>query len=140
MSESFWTTSLPAVNACFNALSASLLLVGWLAIREKNVGLHLTAMLGALISSSLFLVGYLARMAVTGTHHFEGTPAMRVVYLTILFSHMILAVALLPLLAVVLWRAAHKQFALHKRIARVAWPVWMYVSVTGVVVYCMLYR
>lgn len=131
---------LPRVNASFNALSATLLLLGYIAIRRGQVTRHLRLMLSALLSSTLFLVGYLTRMALTGSHPFPGTGPVRRFYLVLLVSHMILAVVLLPLLARVLWLAYHRRFDRHKVWARLTWPIWMYVSVTGVVVYFMLYH
>ena len=135
----FWEHTLPAINACFNGLSATLLLAGWLAIRRRAVKQHMVLMLSALTSSSLFLVGYLARMTQTGAHRFVGPDWVRYSYLAILGTHMVLAVALLPLLGYVLYYAWHAEFARHRGIARITWPIWMYVSVTGVVVYWMLY-
>jgi uncharacterized membrane protein YozB (DUF420 family) len=131
---------LPKVNACFNGLSATLLLLGYIAIRQGHVVRHLRLMLAALLSSTLFLVGYLTRMALTGSHPFPGTGPVRTFYLVLLVSHMILAVVLLPLLARVLWLAYHRRFDRHRFWARITWPIWMYVSVTGVVVYYMLYH
>jgi putative membrane protein len=140
MSEQFWQQSLPAINAGLNAISATLLLLGWLAIRSGRWRAHAAFMLAALCSSSLFLCGYLLRMAHTGAHRFAGPAWLKVPYLVILFSHMVLAVALLPLIGAALWQVYRQRFERHRRVARVAWPVWMYVSVTGVVVYAMLYR
>lgn len=131
---------LPGINACFNGTSAVLLLLGYIAIRRGQVGLHLRLMLAALCSSSLFLLGYLTRIYLTGTHVFAPTGTIRVVYWSILGTHMVLAIALLPLLGRALYLAANRRFAAHKRWARVVWPIWMYVSVTGVVVYWMLYH
>ena len=139
MSEHFWGHTLPAINACFNGLSSLLLLAGFIAIKQRRVALHMGCMLAALGSSALFLVGYLARMAQTGTHRFVGPEWVRAAYLLILGTHMVLAVALLPLLYRVLSFAFRRQFAAHRGIARITWPIWMYVSVTGVVVYGMLY-
>ena len=131
---------LPTLNACLNATSALCLLVGFLAIRAKRKVLHQRCMLGALCASSLFLVGYLTRMALTGTHHFGGSSWVRLAYLSLLFSHMVLAVVLLPMVARSLFFAANRRFDDHRRIARWTFPTWMYVSVTGVVVYFLLYH
>ena len=131
---------LPGINACFNALSTALLTVGYVAIRRRKVRAHLVSMLAALLSSALFLVGYLTRMALTGTHRFPAWEPWRTVYLVLLFSHMVLAVVLLPLILRTLYLAAKQRFELHRRLARWTWPIWMYVSVTGVVVYFMLYH
>ncbi len=97
-------------------------------------------MLAALLASSAFLVGYLTRVSLGGTHRFAGSDGMRLFYLTLLFSHMVLAVAVLPLIFRALFLASRGRFAEHRRIARWAWPIWMYVSSTGVIVYFMLYR
>lgn len=131
---------LPSINACFNALSAVLLLGGRIAIARRQVTLHLRCMLGALLSSALFLAGYLTRMALTGSHRFPAVGILRTLYLVLLFSHMVLAVVLLPLVASTVWRAWQTRFDLHRGVARWTWPIWMYVSVTGVVVYWMLYH
>jgi putative membrane protein len=131
---------LPGVNAGFNALSATLLLLGFIAIRLRHVRWHLRLMLSALCSSTLFLAGYLTRMALTGSHPFPGSGHVRTFYLVLLVSHMILAVVLLPLLARILYLAYHRRFDRHRWWARITWPIWMYVSVTGVVVYYMLYH
>lgn len=131
---------LPGVNACFNALSSLLLLIGYVAIRRRKVRVHLSCMLGALASSTLFLVGYLTRMYLTGSHTFPTLGWIRTFYLVLLFSHMVLAVVLLPLILRTLQLAATRRFAQHRRWARWTWPIWMYVSVTGVVVYWMLYH
>lgn len=138
--KTFLSDTLPGINAVLNASSTVLLLAGYIAIRNKKVGLHLRLMLAALTSSAVFLVGYLTRMALTGVHTFPGGGPVRTFYLTLLFTHMVLAVALLPLIARTLWLAAHRRFERHRAWARVTWPVWMYVSVTGVVVYWMLYH
>lgn len=131
---------LPSINACFNGLSATLLTLGYVAIRRGQVARHKALMLSALLSSALFLVGYLTRMVLTGSHTFPGVGAVRTFYLALLFSHMVLAVVLLPLLARVVYLAFHNRFETHKVWARITWPIWMYVSVTGVVVYFMLYH
>lgn len=131
---------LPSVNAVLNASSALCLLGGYLAIKRGRKDLHLRLMLGALASSTLFLVGYLSRMALTGTHRFPEAGAWRALYLLLLFSHMLLAIVLLPMVFRVLFLAQRERFAEHRRMARWAWPTWMYVSVTGVVVYWMLYH
>lgn len=131
---------LPTFNACLNATSALCLLVGFWAIRGKRRKLHQHCMVGALLASTLFLVGYLTRMALTGAHHFAGPPWVRTAYLVLLFSHMVLAVVLLPMVARSLFFATRNRFDEHRRIARWTWPTWMYVSVTGVIVYTMLYH
>ena len=131
---------LPAFNAACNATSATLLTAGFFAIRRRNVALHMRLMLGALASSTFFLAGYVTHHAVHGDTMFHGTGAVRSVYFTILISHTVLAAATVPLVIVTLTFALRGRFDRHRRIARITWPIWMYVSVTGVVVYWMLYH
>jgi putative membrane protein len=135
-----WTDVLPSLNACLNATSAGCLLAGFWAIRRGDKARHMRLMLGALASSSLFLVGYVTRMLLTGTHRFPGTGPLKGAYLALLFSHMLLAIVLLPMLGRALFLAYKQRFGEHRAMARWAWPTWMYVSVTGVVVYWMLYH
>ena len=97
-------------------------------------------MLGAVSASALFLVSYLTRAALTGTHQFAGVGGARTAYLTILFTHMILAVIVVPLALRLLYLARHERFEKHRRLARWTFPIWLYVSVTGLVVYMMLYH
>ena len=132
--------ALPSINATLNGTSAALLFVGWRAIRTKKIPLHRFAMQGAFITSAIFLVCYLTRFYLTGAHRFPGTGWLKIVYLTILFSHMVLAVVTVPLVLRTLYLARRARFREHRRIARFTFPVWMYVSVTGVVVYVMLYH
>ena len=131
---------LPAINACFNALSATLLLLGYISVRRRNIVVHRTCMVSAFISSSLFLVGYLIRMANTGSHRFPDAGLIKTAYLILLFSHMVLAIVLVPLVLRTLYLAYQKRFTQHRRMARYTFPIWMYVSVTGVMVYAMLYH
>ena len=132
--------ALPTVNASLNALSAVLLVSGWRAIRAGNRQRHRALMLSALGSSALFLVGYLTRVALTGTHRFPGGGALKATYLAVLGSHTVLAVVVLPLVLRTLYLALRGRFDSHRRIARWTFPVWLYVSVTGVAVYLMLYH
>ena len=132
--------ALPTVNASLNALSALLLLAGWRAIRSGRRERHRALMLSALSCSALFLVGYLTRVALTGTHRFPGGGALRATYLAVLGSHTVLAVAVLPMVLRTLYLALRGRFEAHRRIARFTFPVWLYVSVTGVAVYVMLYH
>jgi putative membrane protein len=132
--------ALPTVNAALNFTSAVLLLNGWLAIRKKRVAAHRFSMQAAFVTSSIFLVSYLTRFYLTGAHRFPGTGALKVAYFLILFTHMILAVATVPLVLRTLFLARAARWAEHRKIARITFPVWMYVSVTGVVVYVMLYH
>lgn len=133
-------TALPGINATLNASAALLLGLGWVLIRRRQVAAHRACMLAALACSTLFLVSYLYYHSQVGSVRFQGIGAMRTVYFAILISHTVLA-ATVPVLAIlVLRRALQRQFAAHKKLARVALPIWLYVSVTGVVVYWMLYR
>ena len=127
------------MNAALNATSATLLFLGWRAIRSGERIRHRNLMLAALGTSALFLVGYLTRIALTGTHRFPGDGWLRTGYLLLLGSHTLLAAAIVPLIAVTLWLAWKGRFDAHRRIARYTFPAWLYVSVTGVLVYVMLY-
>ena len=131
---------LALVNATLNATSAVALLAGYLFIKRRKVRLHRKAMLAAISASALFLVFYLTRVAFTGTHRFAGEGAAKVVYLGILFSHMVLAVVAAPLVVRLFWLAARRRFHAHARLARWAFPIWAYVSVTGLAVYLLLYQ
>jgi putative membrane protein len=131
---------LPSINATLNGTSAVLLFVGYRAIHTKRVALHRLCMQAAFVTSAVFLVCYLTRFYLTGAHHFPGGGWLRTLYLTILITHMILAVATVPLVLRTLFLARAARFAEHRRIARWTFPVWMYVSVTGVIVYMMLYH
>jgi uncharacterized membrane protein YozB (DUF420 family) len=131
---------LPSLNAALNATSAVLLFAGYLLIRAGRRSAHRAVMLLALLSSSLFLACYLYYHFHVGSVRFGGSGAIRAVYLTILLSHTVLAVAILPLIAVTLNRALRGRFAAHRKLARLTLPLWAYVSVTGVVIYWMLYR
>jgi uncharacterized membrane protein YozB (DUF420 family) len=134
-----WGEIHPAMNAMLNATSTVFLVVGGLAIRHRELDRHRACMVAAFVTSSVFLVSYLIRWGTTGTHYYPGEGLAKVVYLAILFSHMILAAALVPLVLRALYFAWKKSHVRHRRVARVAWPIWMYVSVTGVIVYLMLY-
>jgi putative membrane protein len=131
---------LPKLNAGLNATSGVCLCAGLYTIRRGRREVHRRFMLGACAASLLFLIGYLTRVALQGTHTFAGTGAVRVAYLVILVSHMVLAAAVVPLVLRTLYLALRGRFDAHPRIARVTFPVWLYVSVTGVVVYVMLYH
>ena len=131
---------LPAIDATLNATSAALLTLGYLFIRRKNVRAHKTCMISAVATSSLFLVCYLTYHYFHGVTRFPGRGAIRAIYFAILGSHMVLAAVIVPLVLVTLYRALSKRFDLHRRIARWTLPIWLYVSVTGVVVYWMLYQ
>jgi uncharacterized membrane protein YozB (DUF420 family) len=133
-------SDLPALNATLNATSAVLLLAGWLMIRRRRVAAHRRCMLSAFVASSLFLVSYVVYHAQAGSRPFTGEGAVRSIYFAILISHVLLAALIVPLALVTLGRALRGDFARHRRIARWTFPAWMYVSVTGVVIYLMLYR
>ena len=131
---------LAPLNAGLNLTSALLLLAGFIFIRRRDIPRHRTCMLGAVWTSLLFLVFYVTRFSLTGTHRFAGEGAARTVYLAILFSHMVLAMIIAPFILRLLFLARRERFAAHRRLARWIWPLWMYVSVTGLVVYVMLYH
>ena len=131
---------LALLNATLNASSAVALFTGYYFIRRKVVDQHKRAMLTALGASAIFLVFYVIRVALTGTHEFAGEGAARVVYLTILFTHMVLAVLILPFIFRILYLAKNERFEEHRRMARYVFPVWAYVSVTGLLVYILLYQ
>jgi uncharacterized membrane protein YozB (DUF420 family) len=132
-------TDLPLLNASLNGLSAALLLAGWLLIRRRRVAAHKACMASAVVVSTAFLCSYLIYHAQVGSVPFPGTGLPRTIYFVILITHVVLAAAIVPLVAVTLVRAWRGDFARHRRIARVTWPLWMYVSVTGVIIYIMLY-
>jgi len=131
---------LPTVNAILNSLSTILLLTGYALVRRRLYAAHRNVMVAALCSSALFLTSYLVYHAQVGSVRFPGTGAIRTIYLTILLTHTVLAATVPVLAGITVWRAFHQDFARHRRIARVTLPIWLYVSVTGVVVYWMLYR
>lgn len=131
---------LAAVNAGLNTTSAAALFTGFYFIRRGDRVRHRTAMLTAVGASALFLVFYVTRFALTGTHDFAGTGTARVVYLTILMTHMVLAMLVVPLVLRLLYLAHHERFPEHARLARWTFPIWAYVSVTGLVVYLLLYQ
>ncbi len=133
-------STLPGVNAALNALSAVLVVAGFVAIRRGRRDVHRKLMLAAVGSSVLFLIGYLTRMALTGVHRFPGQGLLRTTYLAVLGSHTLLAMVAAPMVIVTLTFALRQRFATHRRIARTTLPIWLYVSVTGVVVYVLLYR
>lgn len=133
-------TSLPHLNALLNSVSALLLLAGYLFIRRRRMDAHRRCMLAALGSSALFLVSYLIYHFSVGSVRFQGQGWPRTVYFAVLVSHTVLATAIVPLVLVTVTRALRRRFDRHRAIARWTLPLWLYVSVTGVVVYWMLYR
>ncbi len=133
-------SDLPALNASLNALASLFLLAGYVFVRQRKIGAHRACMLGALATSALFLTSYLIYHYNVGSRPFTGTGPIRLVYFAILISHVLLAIAIVPMVLVTVSRALARRFDRHRRIARITWPLWMYVSVTGVIVYVMLYR
>jgi uncharacterized membrane protein YozB (DUF420 family) len=136
------TSDLPTVNAILNGISAILLSIGYILIRtdKKRWQRHRLIMWSAFVMSILFLISYLIYHAsIGGSKHYEGEGVLRIIYYVILFTHVVLA-AIVPFLAIItLTRGQKKQFKQHRKIARITFPIWMYVSVTGVIVYLMLY-
>lgn len=133
-------SSLPMLNAALNSLSAVFLLAGLFFIKSRNQDAHRTCMLSAFGCSILFLISYLIYHYQVGSVPFRGQGWVRPVYFSILLTHTVLAVTVVPLALITLNRALKERFDAHRRIARWTFPIWLYVSVTGVVVYWMLYR
>jgi uncharacterized membrane protein YozB (DUF420 family) len=131
---------LPHVNACLNGTSALLLFTGYTFIRSRNVAAHRACQLAALVVSLLFLASYLTYHYHHGATRFQGAGIVRPIYFTILTSHTILAIVIVPLVILTFYRALRNDFARHRRIARITLPLWLYVSITGVIVYLMLYQ
>jgi putative membrane protein len=132
---------LPALNATLNGVSAVLLVLGYYFVRRGRKEAHRNCMVGAVVTSTLFLASYLYYHAnVEAVTRFVNPAWFRPIYLAILLSHTILATVLLPLVLMTLYRAARGRFEGHRRIARWTWPVWIYVSVTGVIIYLLLYQ
>lgn len=133
-------SDLPAVNAALNTLSTIFLTCGYVFIRRQRQVAHRNCMIGAVISSALFLTCYLIYHYNAGRTVFRDPAWFRPIYLTILLTHTILAVVIVPMVLTTLYRAATRQFDRHKKIARWTWPIWMYVSITGVIIYFLLYH
>lgn len=137
---------LPHLNATLNGLSGVFLILGFYFIRTKQISKHRASMLTAFTLSSIFLAFYLIHHAVRtyyfglGPTKFTGEGIIRPVYFTILTTHTILATVVAPFILVVLWRALKGKFEIHKKLARLVFPIWLYVSITGVIVYLMLYQ
>ena len=131
---------LPHLNAILNSTSAVLLLSGYSFIRRGNVRAHRNCQVTAVVTSALFLISYLTYHYFHGSTRFTGQGIVRPVYFVILISHTILAVVIVPLILITIYRAARRDFERHRRIARWTLPLWLYVSVTGVIVYLMLYQ
>jgi uncharacterized membrane protein YozB (DUF420 family) len=133
-------TDLPAVNACLNGTSTILLTTGYMLIRRKRQDAHRNCMIGALITSTLFLVSYLYYHAHAGRTVFKNPEWFKPIYLVILLTHTVLAAVIVPLIILTVIPALRQRFERHRKIARWTWPLWMYVSVTGVVIYLLLYQ
>jgi uncharacterized membrane protein YozB (DUF420 family) len=133
-------SDLPALNATLNGLAALFLTVGYVQIRRGRQELHKRCMLAALVTSALFLVSYVIYHLNIGSRPFPGQGVIRIVYFAILITHVVLAAATLPLALVTATRGLKGQYSRHVRIARWTLPIWLYVSVTGVVIYLMLYQ
>ncbi len=132
---------LPALNATLNGLAAIFLAAGFVFIRRKNQTAHRNCMVAALCASALFLVGYLTyHFTVHGVTRFREPAWFRPIYLALLLTHTVLATAIVPMILITLSRALRERFDAHRKIARWTWPLWMYVSVTGVLIYWLLYH
>jgi len=129
---------MPAINACFNALSALCLVAGYVAIRQKKIAVHRLLMVTAFACSSLFLVGYLSYHFVHGDTKFTGVGSIRLVYFALLISHILLSLSVVPLALTSFYFAFTRSFVRHRRLNRVFLPIWLYVSVTGVLIFFML--
>ena len=133
-------SDLPTVNAALNASALSFLVLGWVLIRRGRRQAHRAAMLAAVACSALFLASYLVYHAEVGSVRFAGQGSIRGVYFTVLISHTVLAVVIVPLVLLTLWRALGSRYAAHRAVARLTLPLWGWVSLSGVAVYWMLYR
>ncbi|MBI4447045.1 MAG: DUF420 domain-containing protein [Acidobacteria bacterium] len=133
-------TDLPALNASLNALSALFLLLGYRFIKKGNIARHRICLWTAVTTSILFLIFYLIYHYHTGSRSFPGQGRVRILYFAILISHTVLAAFIVPLVLITLTRALKGKFDVHRRIARWTFPLWLYVSLTGVVIYLMLYQ
>lgn len=133
-------SALPALNAALNATSAVLLLAGYAFIRRRRITAHLASMLAAFSVSALFLASYVLYHYHAGSRPFAGQGWVRAVYFVLLVSHVVLAAVILPLALTTIWRAATGRFDRHVRLARWTLPIWLYVSLSGVAIYWMLYR
>jgi len=133
-------SQLPALNAILNSISAILLVTGYFFIRRKNIKVHRALMISAFVTSTLFLISYLTYHYYHGSTKFQGQGVIRAVYFSILLTHTILAAAIVPMIFITFSRALKERFDRHRKIARWTLPLWLYVSVTGVVVYLMLYQ
>ena len=133
-------TDLPALNATLNAISSVLLITGWVFIHRGDRQKHKVCMIAALVTSGLFLTSYVIYHAQVGSVPFRGTGWIRTLYFSVLIPHVILAAAVVPPILITVSRALSAKYDQHRRIARWTLPIWLYVSVTGVIVYLMLYQ
>ncbi len=133
-----WVASLPAANATFNSLSALCLIMGYVNIRRRNIAVHKRFMLTATVFSALFLVSYITYHFFHGDTRFPGQGLIRPIYFFILITHIGLSMVALPLILGTLWYSLTGRFQFHRRIARWTFPIWLYVSVTGVIVFFIL--
>lgn len=133
-------SDLPTLNATLNGIAGMFLLAGFYFIRRGQIARHRASMLAAFAMSTLFLISYLIYHANVGSVPFQGQGPIRTLYFAILITHIILAAAVPPLALITLFRGLRRDDARHRRIAKITWPIWMYVSVTGVIVYLMLYQ
>jgi putative membrane protein len=131
---------LAPINALLNATSGALIFAGWFAVKRKRVEMHRRRMQAAIAVSATFLVTYLVRVSLTGTHRFPDVGFVRTVYLFILSSHTLLAIVAFPLVIATFRFARSGNFETHRKLARITFPIWAYVSVTGIIVYLMLYQ
>ena len=131
---------LPHLNAVLNAAAAIALLTGFVFIQRKNIDAHRRSMITAMAISALFLISHVTLRFYAPIFQFRGEGFIRPVYYTLLISHVILAMAIVPLVLITVFRALSARFDKHKKIARWTWPIWMYVSVSGILVYLMLYQ
>jgi putative membrane protein len=138
VAEPEWVLALPAANAIFNSLSAICLVFGYINIRKRKRDVHMRFMLAAVTFSALFLVSYITYHYFHGDTKFPGQGWVRPVYFALLISHISLSMVALPLVFATLWYATRSQFRFHKKVARWTFPIWLYVSVTGVIVYLVL--
>jgi putative membrane protein len=133
-----WVSNLPALNAFFNALTATLLVTGYVAIKWNDVELHKKLMIAATVSSACFLVSYITYHHYQGDTKFLGLGLIRPVYFFILISHILLSIVQVPLILITLYLAFVKNYVRHRKFARVTFPIWLYVSVTGVLIFIIL--
>ncbi len=132
-------SELPALNASLNGVATFFLVAGYVLIRRRRIAAHRASMMAAVAASALFLISYVIYHAYAGSRPFTGTGPIRAVYFFILLTHIVLAAAIVPMVLITLSRALRERFDRHAAIARWTLPVWLYVSVTGVVIYLMLY-